>query len=326
MSKTLTHTVGYVIYDDTVSTNNPSQQFGNWKRSQYNIEVSKPSGPQSLVILPGTTVTPFSGTRSLGLGVGSTFGLTLNPVKSSTYRLTWDGVSAFTGFRTARAAALLATPVTITVNNNALATFSSSVNISAIYQVGDTIFIPSTSSGDSASPFSELNVGYWQIVAIGTTTFQATRLAGYSFNGVSEVVTPTIASQFQVFSSGPTLVGDTFRLTAGNIKANFVITALTSSWIEFVSSSPLPLSAAIVVGATNLVVFQFAKRWVRIESDAEVTLQFNGSTDSSLHVIPKQTLSDQFIGWFDSWGLFWSLNIVNESSTNTCNLVISTVE
>ncbi len=327
MSKIFTHTAGYVIYEDTSLTNNPSKQFGNWKRSNYNIEVTKPSGPQELQILPGATVTAFSGTRSLGFGSNSQFALTLNPVLTDTYRLTYDGASTFSGFRTARSASLLVgNPITITINNAALATFSSAINISAIISVGDTIFIPATSTGDSASPFSESNVGYWQVVAVGTTTFQAKRLPGETFNGAAEVVTTANPNEFQVFSNGPTLVGDTFRLDAGNINSTFQITALTADWIEFVSATPLPLNNTIIVGELGLTVFSYAKRWVRIETDSSIVLQFNNSTDDTLTIVPRATLSDQVVGWFDSWGFFWKLNIVNESLTNTCNIVISTLE
>lgn len=331
MSKTFSHTVGYVVYDDTVLTNNPSKQFGNWKRSSYNISVDKPSGPQELWVQPGATVSPFSGTRTLTY-TSPQFNLTLNPVKSSTYRLTFNGTGTFSGFRTLRAfspSPTLPITVTVSVNNNATASLTLSATNSAV-QVGDILFIPGTTTGDASSPFNSANLGYWQVVAVySSTSFSITRLAGETFNGVSETVSCPLGTEIVFFSQGSVLVGDQLQISGGLNPVSFgykQITAVSWNWVEFVSSTPLPLESNVVMPANSINVFSSAKRWVRIETDSEVILKFNNSTESSLRILPRTAVTGEVIGWFDSWGIFWKLEVVNPSQTTTCKIVVSTVE
>jgi hypothetical protein len=329
MKKIFTHTAGYVVYDDSVLTNNPSKQFGNWKRSSYNIEVEKPSGPQELYVPNGSSVVAFSGTRAITTNASTDFNLQLNPVKTSTYRLTWNGNGTFSGFRTKRSIDFNGVTVTLTVNNNATMLFSSSVNISTA-QVGDVVFIPATSTGDAASPFSESNVGYWVITTKNSSTsFSATRLPGETFNGVSEAVAVTASTQVVIFSNSPVEVGDSISISSGFSPVTlgyYTVSALSWNWIEFVSTNPLPLESAIVTGLTGLTIFSNAKRWVRIEADSNVVLRFNNSTENTLELIPRTTLSDAPVAWFDSWGLFWKLEIVNNNPTKGCTIILSSVE
>lgn len=324
---TLTHSTGFVLYDDSNVSNNPSTQFGNWKKSQYNITVSKPSGPTKYNILPGATQNVFSGVRTLTFDGTTQFTLSLNPVKSATYRMSAVAGTA-AGFRTKRAADLNGQNVTITINNNALANFAQSAALTGV-TVGDIFFIPSVLTGDSAGPFNEQNSGYWQVYSISGTNFTAARLTGESFSGVAETVSVTSSSQIVFFSNSGVQVGDKLQIVSGFSsvsKKTYSISNISWNWVEFVSTEPLPLESAIIVGVGGIVVYNSAKRWIRIESDQELVLRFNGDTGNSLTIPPRLNGSPDSVSWFDSWGLFYSLDIVNKSSISTANVIIATVE
>lgn len=328
MSKVFSHTIGYVVYDEDTLTNNPSKQYGNWKRGNYNIPVDKPAGPQELVIPAGGTVTPFSGVKTI-THASAEFTLSVNPVKPSTYRLSWTGVGTFSGFRTTRDIDFSGQEVTLTVNNNAIVELSSTVDVSDA-QVGDTVFIPGTMTGDSASPFSDPNVGYWVVSSVlSSTSLALTRPPCNTFNGLSETVTVQNPEELAVYSSGPVVVGDQLEINSGFSPVTWgdkQITALSWNWVEFVSTTPLPLESDVSLAPDAFSIFGSAKRWVRIETDSPIALKFNGSAESVLKVIPRDAITGGLVGWFDSWGLFWELEIENLNKMGSCRVTISSVE
>lgn len=321
----LTHSTAFVLYDGEDVSNNPSEQFGNWKRTSYNITVSKPQGPSQSFLAPGSTSTIFSGVRSVTLDGTSVFSMLANNVSSGVYRMQWAS-GTFGGFRTKRSVDYTSTNVTIAGNNNAVATFTGSVALTGVV-VGDIVFIGTSLTGDSAlnSPFNLANGGYWVIIGISGTNFTATRLPGQSFSFANETVSVTAATQLVIFSNSGVQVGDTLVINAGFStvsQKSFIVSNLSWNWVEFSSATPIPLENTITVGSAGFTVYSSAKRWVRIECDQEVVLRFNGDTGDHL----KLELGPDNVGWFDSFGLFYSLDVVNKSQTAQAILTISTVE
>jgi hypothetical protein len=318
----LSHSTAYVLYAGQEVSNNPSQQYGNWKRNQYSLEVNNPSGPTEYTIPPGQSMTAFSGSYTLGLNGSSAFTLSI-PVAAPTYRL--DFVSGgFSGFRTNRGIDFSGQSVTVTVNNDSVATFSSPVALTGV-QVGDHLYVPGVAAGDPSGVFNASNTGYWVIIAISGTSFQAVRPAGESFQGTAEVVPVTNIAQFLIFSAAGVQISDTVEIVAGFSpvsRSAFTVTKVTSQWLEFQSGTALPLEASVVVGATGLAVYGDSKQWVRVETDQPVVLRFNGDTGDYLKVTPTPTTN----GWFDSFGHFYSLVIVNKSVTSSAKVILSTVE
>lgn len=329
MSDTLHHSIAWVAYQDTDATNNPSQAFGNWKKTQYNINVTNPS-TKGFKVLPGATSVIFdTGFSDASIDGTTVLSLALSTVNTSGYRLSYvSGTNP--AFKTNRTVAVAAETCTVTVNNNATAkfTFTNTPFAASGIQVGDALFIPTTLTGDSSSPFNTDNGGFWTIIASTTNSVTAIRRVGESFSAVAEVVAVAANSQFVVFSNAGIQIGDTMQIVAGfsTVSQNsYVISNITPTWVEFTSTEPLPVEASVTPGNNGILFYSNAKRWLRIECDQSLVVRFNeDTTGTSLSVVPHTIGS--FSGWFDTWGKFWRLEVVNLSKTSTANLVISTVE
>src|SRR4051812_31329071 len=90
-----------VMHDDDVSvTSNPQRRFTDWSRHLTSVEVDQPA-IREYVAQPGELLSIFSGIRSTAIDGTTAFALTLNPIKSSTYRMTNTSGTA-PAFRTAR--------------------------------------------------------------------------------------------------------------------------------------------------------------------------------------------------------------------------------
>lgn len=191
------------------------------------------------------------------------------------------------------------------------------------------MFIPSVSTGDSVSPFNEQNAGYWSVLSISGTNFSATRLPTVGFSGVSEVVSVASSAEVFFFSTTGVQVGNTLDILGGfsSVTRNsYIVSNVTSEWVEFVSTEAIPLESSVLVGVNGMVFYSSAKRWVRIESDQPLVLRFNGSSWNDLKIKPRANGLSESVGWFDSWGLFYSLEIVNLSKISFANIVITMVE
>jgi len=323
----LTHSTALAIYEDTDATNNPLEGLQEWRKSHSNITVSKPSVSKHTAI-PQSTLTVFNGTRSTSINGTSAFSLTLNTAAASVYRATNTAGTA-AAFRTNRNVAVAAVALTVAINNNATATFTAGVPTFGACQVGDVLFIKSVATGDTASPFNTDNTGLWTVLAASTTVLTVTRPPGSSFGGVAEAVTPAANSEFIVYSATGVQVGDSLDISAGFssvTQKTFVLTAVTPSWVEFFSSEALPLEAGVLPTATGMIFYSAAKRWLRVEADQDCVLRLNGNSNNTLKLSPRAAGSKSTVAWFDSWGTFWSLDVVNSSKTSNLTLLVSSVE
>lgn len=316
----------HLIYGDTDTTTNPKLVYVDWTRHFNTIDVENPEAKRN-VLMPGESFTVFSGSRSTSIDNTTTFSIALNPIKSSVYRITHTGGTA-PAFKTARSFNASGVAITATVNNNATMVFTIGAgNFNA--QVGDIVFIPGVSTGDSVSPFNSLNEGFWSIISASALKLTVVRFPTESFAGASEVVTPSSNSQFLIFSSAGVQVGDSLEISAGFspvTQKSFVVSQVTATWVEFTSTESLPLETGISPTASGMIFYTNTKRFIRVEVDQEAVVRLNGDTGNSNRLTPRVVGDSNQIAHFEKWGPVWQLVIVNRSTNASLNLNYLTVE
>jgi hypothetical protein len=319
-----------VFDDEDTATNNPKRRNVDWTTNITGIPVKEPSS-REYTLQPGETSTVFSGVRALTLDDTTTFSLSLNAVAGSVYRLTATAGTA-PGFRTLRAIDLTGETVTVTVNNNATAEFvlpGSSTETFAGAVAGDVLFIPDATTGDPASPFNVMNVGFWTVLSVATRKLIAKRLNGESFQGVSEgPIAVASASEFQVFSAAGVQAGDTLNIVAGFSpisQKSYVISRVTPSWVEFTSTESLPLETGVTPDDTGLAIYSSAKSFVRVEVDQEAVVRINGDTGDWNRLSPRDPGVKSGIAHFEIWGNVYQLVIVNKSTSDSLKATVISV-
>ena len=316
-----------LAYDDEPRNSNPLSTGINRRVSALGIPCDS---PQTLKydIGAGASITSFNGSRTLAVDGTTAFSLTLSTVNSTTYRLLNTGGTAPV-FRTARTVATSSVVLTLTVGANlALTVTAGSGSPFSAVQAGDTVLIPGVSTGDPASPFNALNEGLWYVLTPGTASIVLTRDPSQVFSGISEVVTPASNNQFLVYSSDNVQVGDTVSLSLGFAASAlhaFVITAVTSNWIEFTSVLPLGNQTGITPTAAGITIYILAKRWIHIETDQELVYQLNGDTGQFSRITPILPGCPGIHGTMHLWGAIWSLVLINKSSL-LAKVTVCTVE
>jgi hypothetical protein len=89
---------------------------------------------------------------------------------------------------------------------------------------------------------------------------------------------------------------------------------VTAKWFEVVSTSPVPLEAGKIPGASGMVFYSNGKSYVRVEVDQEAVVRLNGDTSDFCWVSPQQAGDPEQVGWFEKYGPVWQLDVANKSS------------
>lgn len=329
MSK-LNQNINVVMFDDTVSSNNPQLKVVDWTQKFTGVPVENPMSEHA-TLDPSESRSIFSGTRSLTVDNSTEFALALSVLDSSIYRMTNTSGTA-PGFRTNRALTLSGETITVSILNNAVATFeldALSVPTFVGVQVGDTVYVPGLTTGDAANPMGSLNEGYWTVIAVAARKLSLKRLPGETFAGVAGDFDLTDNAQLQAFSAGPVQVGDTLAITAGFspvTRGTYIITAVTHNMIEFSSTQPLPLEDDILPGAAGISIYSRSKSYVRIEVDQPTAVRFNGDTSDRYLLKPRAPGTPTGIAWLDWWGPVSDLTLVNKNTGEQCHAVVLTAE
>jgi len=326
MDATLNVTLKILAFGDRNVNSNPRLRYVDWSRDASGIQVRDPK-VEAHAIDPGATKLIFDGTRATSIALSTAFSVTLSPLDPSRYRITWTGGTNPT-FRVDRGLTLTGIAATFLVYANntvnlsvpALAAFDfSSVS------PGDTVFIPSTASGDPAGPFSPLNGGYWQVLAVlDSKNLSMARFAGSDFEAVNETVTLTANSQLQAYSTTGVQTGDRVDISAGFAAATrktFEIVTVTSTFIEVMSTTALPPETGVTPGTSGMIFYTDAKSFLYIEGDQEAAVRLNGSTDNSQRMSPIEAGNPDRPGQYLKRGPAWSLSIVNRAPV-TLNVVV----
>ena len=311
-----------VAFDDANQTAAPKLQAINWNRDTLlGIPVEAPSNDR--FVLPSlSSKTIFDGTVTLAYDNTSTFALTLSPLSPSRYRLSWTG-GADPQFRTGRSLSLTGGSITVAINLNqtAIVTHSAGAVFGNI-QVGDDIFVPGVSTGDTVL-FNSLNEGHWVVLDATTTQLTLVRETGTVFEGTAEVVAITNVNQFLAYSSAGVQVDNVIGLISGfaaSLLHNYEIVEVTSKFIEFYSSAPLP-TQTVVPGAGSIIVYDSAKRYLYLETDQEISVTINGL--DAVTIIPFKAGDSNYPGIYEISSVVYSLTITNKSTQQASVRIVS---
>lgn len=317
-----------LVYSGQEANSNPQRRFVDWSRHISGYSVDNPL-VREYVAAPGELLNIFSGTRSTTIDGTTQFNLTLNPLLSSVYRLSHNGVGTAPGFRTLRSNTVNGNQVQLTVNNNATLKMQSLTPTSFTAFVGDTLFIPGLTTGDVAGPFNPNNEGFWTIISVAGPVITLVRPVGTPFVGVNETVTPSVSTAWYIFSAAGVQVNDSLEISSGFstvTQKTFVVQTITHQWVEFVSTEALPLESNIITGASGLVFYTDAKRFLYLESDQESVVRLNGDINNFIRLSPRVVGDPDNVAHFGLWGPCWELKVLNRSSYSPMNLVVISAE
>ena len=324
MDAFLNVTLKIIAFGDKTANSNPRLRFFDLARDASGTQVQNPKS-ESYTLISGETKTLFSGIRATSVASNTAFTVSLSILDPSRYRFTWvSGTDPV--LRTDRALTLSGSIVTVAVlaNNTITATLGTGAFTGVV--AGDTVLIPSTATGDSAGPFSPLNGGYWQVLAVlSSTSLSLGRPTGTDFEATSEVVTLTTNNQLKAFSVAGVQVGDKVDISAGFATATqktFEIVTVTSTYFEVVSTTALPLESAITPTATGMIFYTDSKSFLYLEADQEAVLRLNGASDNSQRVSPIEAGNVDRPGIYMKRGPCWSLVVVNKSQVDLNLLLV----
>jgi hypothetical protein len=324
------HSTHLIYGDGDFTTNNPQRRYVDWSRHVVSVAVENPSA-RTYDLMPGEERVIFSGTRSTSVDETTAFTLTLSPVNPGVYRLAHTSGAA-PSFRPVRVLDLTGEDIVVSINNNATASFSlpnASTSSFSSVQVGDTVFVPGVSTGDGSSPFNPNNGGFWIVLSRTAKSLTLRRPVGDAFVGVAETVTISDESQIQIFGASGVQLNDSVEIAAGFspiTQRTVVVSSVTPSWVEFLSTEPLPLESDILPGPLGIVFYSDAKRFIRVETDQEAVVRLNGDTGSSLRLSPRFPGDPDGFAYFEKWGSVWQLSVVNRSNTSPMNLTVLAAE
>lgn len=319
-----------IFNDSTDVTNNPKRRYVDWTRHLMGISVNNPL-TRSLSVPPGQTVSVFSGVRAITQNPGNSYAISLRSGSSTIYRLSWTG-PADPEFVTSRTiVGVSARHATILINNNITLTLTLDgigTPLSGI-SVGDKLFIPGTSTGDSAGPFDIANEGEWIVLGVSALSLTLQRSSAIAFQGVNETVVLTSDSNFLVYAENNVQVGDTVDILGGFSPVScrpLAISSVKPTYIEFMSTEPLPLESGVALTAPDWYIYSSAKRFIHVETDQDSKALINGDTSEAGRMVPVVAGDVNQTAILQKWGTVWSLSLVNRSQTAWLNATVVTVE
>ena len=320
---TLSLTSATTAFSDASRSGEILQKHFDWRRSLNAISVSNPES-KFLSVEPGASKTVFNGTVTTTVSGSTVIGITINPIQPSRYRFSYVSGTAL-GIRTDRGLALSGVVLTlVSVGNGSLTVTAGSGTPFATVVVGDSVFIPGLSTGDSAGGFNTINEGLWSVIGASGTVLTLTRPTGVSFQGASESVTPA-ANSVMAYSAAGVQVGDGVDITIGfalPALKSYKILEVTPKWFEVISTSPLAVQTGTPTAA-GIAFYTESKRFVRVECDQESAVQVNGDSGNSNRLSPWGAGDPQQVAEYVKTGLTWSLVVKNLSGAVANVLVLS---
>jgi hypothetical protein len=304
-----------LAFGDTVQNSNPLRKYFDWSRRLINIPCSNPHSEPYLVP-PQTAKLIFDGSRTTAIDGTTAFTTSKNAFSPGTYRFT-NVAGTAPAFRIARALSLATKVLTFTNNLDGTSTFSMTndgSNALTAIQVGDVLFIPGLTTGDTLGPFNTANEGAWTVLVAGSYSLVLNRVGLYS--GVTETQTVTSNPQVIAFSAAGVQIADKVDVSAGfspSIWNTYTITQVTASWFEISSPNPVPVQASITPGATGMLFYSIVKKWIRIETDQEIAARFNGDATNLNRISPVAAGDAENVGYQEKLGSVYTLYIYNRS-------------
>lgn len=314
-----------VVSGDAPAVSNPRQRFIDWGHDLAGIEVKNPQ-MTTKVLAPGESATLFDGTRTLTLDGTTALSVALVAGTSDRYRFRWTG-GTDPGFRVDRAVDYDGDTISVAINANATATFTTNATFAGA-QVGDILWVPETDEVGT-QPFHVGNRGFWRILAIapGAAALTAERLGDFDAQAETGVVL-TDADQLQVFSESGVQIGEALEILGGFASVNrrsYNIVAVTPTLLEVQSSLAVVGETGVIPGASNFLVRTAAKRLVYLEADQTTVVRANGDTTDLQRVDPWAPGDPKAAGHYSRAGTTWKLVVVNKSP-RTANVMAISVE
>lgn len=325
---TINVTTAIQVYADPTVSSNPLLQYVNWTSKRLGISVDRPFSRQYIVD-PNSTLVVFNGQRSTAIDGTTSFTTTISPLSGSRYRVT-TAVGTSPAFRTVRT--LVVASVALTVTAQANATIQISTTVAGTFSnlvAGDQVWIPGSSTGDTAGQFDASNEGLWSVLGVAAVSGQAGRLLtlkrldATEATGVSQAVTPAANTEVQAWTAAGVQPSDTVEFASSlwseGIRKSFSVDRVAPTWFEFLSTEPLPLDVGILPTSTGLIFYTDVKRFLRVEANQEAAVQLNGDTTQLNRVSPYST---EIPGVLEKWGPTWSCSVVNRTSYSlTLNII-----
>src|SRR5574343_1734540 len=217
MDATLNLYFKLLAFCDKTINSNPRLRPVDWDREVSGVPVSDAQCSSSRIAVDESK-TFFDGTRATSIDGTSVLSISLLTTGASSYRITSTGGTA-PAFRTGRGLTMNGCVVTFTVGaNNAVTLSVPALSPSDFTPVlaGDILFIPHTTTGDSANVISTMNAGYWKVLSKNSNTnLSISRLDGTTFEGVTETILITNNNQIRAFGTSGLQIGDSVRISAG---------------------------------------------------------------------------------------------------------------
>jgi hypothetical protein len=301
-------------YSDSQSSNNPSQNNFKWTNNINGLSVDKPIS-SAFSLAPGESKTLFDGSRTLTQDGTTQYSLTLKPLTTSTYILSWSGGTSPT-FRTQRDTGQDAsTQISITVNGPLATITSTGGTLWNLIdtQVGDLIRL--------STNFNTSNRGEYRILALTSTSVTVEN----EFAVIEGPITlgSGFNTQLQIYGTAGVQIGDTLKINGGFspvIWGSYPITDVAGSFIEFSSLDILPQQLNILTEA--VFIYSDAKQLIYLESDQNVDLTINGVASGSIE--PFVNVGKNSPGMFIRKSTIYSLTVTNSGSTSA-NLFFAAV-
>lgn len=319
---TLRVTTNVIAFSDPEATSQPRMRHVDWLRALVVPGVSNPRS-EAYTLAPGEERLVFDGTRSLTIDGTTAFSVALVPGEDITYRIRHTGGTA-PGFRTARAFSANGGTIDVVVNTDQTVTMTIAGGTFTGISGGDTLWLPG-SEESVTSPFSVVNQGFWLVMTVSATVLVLRREE--DFNGEAQTgVAITNANQIAAFSASGVQEGDKVELVSGFASVNrttYPVVNVTSAYIDVQTVIPMAAEAGVLPGASGLLVYTNAKRWVRLEADQEVAVKVNGDTSTTQKVSPWIAGDVNGAGDYARSGPTFSLRILNLSQEPASINVVS---
>jgi hypothetical protein len=308
-----------VAYSDSGLTNNPQFKHFDWTRNLNGLVVYSPKAEQHLVparsmlsLFNGLRATTFDGTTSI----------VVSNLIDTTYRFKFSA-GTDPSFAVNVPVTFTGAILTLTVLPNQTVTLGANSAVFTGIAGGTTLYIYSPTDNPSAA-FSVLNAGAWVVMSnVANTTLTLARPSGTAFQALTQSVTCDSANNVMAYNLSAVQVGDKVRIEAPFAtasQATYVVSAVTSKWIDVVSTVPL-VSETVTPSTTGMLFYASGKRYLRIETDQRAKVYFNGSTSESQEIEPWQAGDRKLMGWQERIGPVWSLDVFNLASVPmTCNV------
>lgn len=286
---------------------NPGLKLMDWTR-RVTAQAIRGASSQTLLLSAGDSVTAFNGQQALSTDGTTDFDIV---VGNGYIDLEW---SAGTNpvFRTQRAFNANTLTFDLVVLPNRTATLTTAGNfVAGGVQVDDIVWIRDL----NVQPFSAINQGQWKVLAVTTTQLSLARMDDV-FSGQTQLaVAVTASDQLIVFSSAGVQRNSTVVLSSafGVAAGPYIVDDANPSYLRLLTTQVLPGLVGVLPGATGVIAYTNAKKFLYIESSQSASVTLNGTVLSLTPLQPGEPFAPAM---FMVSGPVWSLALENTSSAD----------